>query len=98
NDWRCILISCSTMMLVIFNAAGQDANRISGDFSGISFQEFAHSIEGKTDYHFYFNVQDLDSLKVNLQVREERLNEILKKIFENTVFRFAIDTLHNVFI
>ena len=98
NFWRCILINCSAMILIISNAEGQDANRISGDFSGLSFADFVHSVEAKTDFHFYFNVTDLDSVRVNLKASDERLNDILNKIFENTDFHFAIDSLHNVYI
>ncbi|HEX9958647.1 MAG TPA: carboxypeptidase-like regulatory domain-containing protein, partial [Fibrella sp.] len=71
---------------------------ISGNFTNLSFRQFAEAIEAHTDYRFYFNPTDVDSLQVQLQVTDKPLVFILNQIFDGKPLRFAIDNRNRVFI
>jgi hypothetical protein len=74
------------------------SDRIRGDFSRYTFEQFAKEIETKTYYHFYYRASDVDSLEINLGVRNERVPDLLKEIFSTGDLHFAIDPEKNVFI
>ncbi|HEV7347590.1 TonB-dependent receptor [Telluribacter sp.] len=72
--------------------------RISGSFNDIRFQEFVRLIEAQSDYYFYYDASRLDSLPVNLQVRDEPLRVVLGQVFKDTEFTYAIDQRRRVYI
>ncbi|MBO0947798.1 TonB-dependent receptor [Fibrella forsythiae] len=89
-----VLSSC-----VVQLSYGQTRNTtISGSFNALSFKQFAEAIEARTDYRFYFNPTDVDSLQVQLQVTDQPLISLLTRVFEGTPLRFAIDARNRVFI
>lgn len=71
---------------------------ISGDFKGLSFENFARVLETKSGYHFYFDPAQVDRLKINLLIQEKPLAQVLTQVFQNTNYRFAIDAHRRVFI
>src|SRR6187402_3071279 len=73
-------------------------NRVRGDFSHYTFDQFAKEIESKTDYHFYYRPSDVDSLEINLGVKNESVPDLLKEIFATGDLHFAIDPEKNVFV
>lgn len=73
-------------------------NAISGQFNDIPFVQFVRDLEARTDFHFYYNPTDVDSVRVRLLVSDKSLPYILTKIFEGTSLRFAIDERYRVFI
>jgi hypothetical protein len=81
-------------------AYGQVAEEklISGDFKGLSFENFARVLETKSGYRFYFDPAQVDSLKINLLVQEKPLAQVLQQAFQNTDYRFALDNQKRVFI
>ena len=86
------------LLFIFCSARGQDKKLISGDFQGMSFEQFAQAIEAKTDYHFYFNSAQLDTFSVTLSVTQKPLYAILGQLFLHTEFHYAIDAQNNVFI
>lgn len=82
---------------VSFGQSGRNAT-ITGNFNALSFRQFAESVEAHTDYRFYFNPTDVDSLQVQLQVTDKPLVFVLTRVLEGTPLRFAIDTRNRVFI
>lgn len=98
-----VLIFLASLSLSTY---GQDTNpRITGEFTNLKFKEFVVKIEEQSDYRFYFDANQLDSLIVNVRASRKPLNEILQEIFKDTEFRYSIDdnayvyvTLHNPII
>src|ERR1700724_868202 len=79
------------------HGTAQDRKLISGDFNGLTFDQFVHEVEAKTDYHFYFNPSQFDSLSISLKADNKPLSLILDEIFLNTQFHYGIDAENHVF-
>lgn len=78
--------------------SAQSSKPVSGDFSSLSFTEFAQKVENITGCRFYFKPGDLDSFKVSIKAEAVTLSELLTKVFANTGFLFSVDKENNVFI
>ncbi len=94
---RYFLLSAMACLLAFFHVSAQN-KLVSGDFHGMNFEQFAKSVESKTDYHFYYNIAQFDSLTINISATNRPLSSILDEIFSNTDFRYAIDAQNNVFV
>src|SRR5258706_11005229 len=87
-----------TLVVGFSSVSAQDKKLISGDFQGMNFEQFAKSIESKTDFHFYYNISQFDSFTVNLSVNNKTLNAVLDEVFLHTDFHYSIDPENNVFV
>ncbi|PSL02638.1 TonB-dependent receptor [Cecembia rubra] len=89
------LISCLFFQTALH---AQEQQKISGLFPGISFPRFAQQVNSMTGYQFYYNQEDLADLQVNISAKDNTLTQILEALFEQTDFKFSIDTEKRVFI
>lgn len=89
-----------SLLSVVFNASAQNTKEslISGTYVHTPFQAFVEDIESKTRFRFYYDIKQVDSVRVTLQVDQKSLPYILSKVFTNTDLRFAIDPYQRVFI
>lgn len=92
-----IFIIGSLVSLKVYGQGKADT-LITGDFRHITFEQLVQQVEASTPFHFYYNPKDIDSLQVNLSVKDESLSNVLDTIFENTALQFAIDRYSEVFI
>ncbi len=97
REFRRIIILCAILILAL-NGFGQAGKTISASYEQTPFEQFVRDIESKTDYHFYYNAAELDSLSVTLNVSGKSLPFILQQVFQNTDFRYALDSRNRVFI
>lgn len=72
--------------------------KISGLFSGLTFDRFALTVEAQSAYRFYYKKEEVDSLQINVQAYENELTQILDRIFEGTDLVYSIDQKSRVFI
>lgn len=86
------------IVLMTIQSYSQEKSLISGDYTGISFTQFATDIEKKSDYQFFFNPSWIDSLNVTISIRNKPIEEILEKIFLGTIYHYAIDQNQYVYI
>lgn len=86
------------LVLPIFGMAQQNADRISGFFPGVSFERFMELTETETSYRFYFKASDVKGLTVNLQASNDRLEDVLSLILQQTDLKFTISKAGEVFI
>jgi hypothetical protein len=88
------------MMLVVTMVRGQnnDEPKITLKFQNASVIEFVESIEKVTDYTFYFDERNFDSLVVNVDVKGKPLHEVLNSLFSGTQFYYVIDQQKNIFL
>ncbi|WP_339715533.1 TonB-dependent receptor [Cyclobacterium amurskyense] len=96
-----LLRLCSLFLLMIAQhsfAQTPDQNRISGIFSGVSFERFAQMIESKSDYRMYFKQTDVDTLIININAYESPIEDLLKEVFKSTDLYYSIDNENRVFI
>lgn len=79
---------------------GQDApgNKISGLFPNISFERFAKTVSGNTNYRFFFNPEELKGIQVSVSAKDHDLKDILDIVFHGTDFKFEIDPKARVYI
>ena len=96
-------MNCNQILFVVlalfcFEASGQTEEKIRGNFSHYTFEQFVKEIESKTKYHFYYRVSDVDSIEVNLGQKNETVDNLLKEMFAGSNLHYAIDPARNVFI
>ena len=88
------------ILLTTGNSNAQDKSNIlvSGTFDNLLFVEFFQKIEVQTPCFFYYNVAQLDSIRVNVTVQHEPLQTVLEKAFRNTSLLFSITSDNKVYI
>src|SRR5688500_3886474 len=64
---------------------------ISGDFRGITIDEFVKQVEAQSRYHFYYNPAQFDLLIISSTVKDKTLGDVLNDIFKNSEYNFSID-------
>ena len=85
-------------LLMATSAAAQPGKRFTGSFQDLHFNAFVQQVEQTSAYHFYYDEKALDSVTVNLNATNTTLPELLQQLFQNTIYRFAIDSTNRVFI
>lgn len=89
------------MFLTFFfalTAKAQQSARITGHFSGMTFDELVEAIEKQTSYRFYYDKRWTDTLKVNASGEGEMIGPLLEHVFANTMLYFTIDPQNRIFI
>ncbi len=76
----------------------QDGQRISGNYSGISFDKLVHEIESQTHYFFYYDSTETDSLQITLVANALTLQQLLDLVFKNTDLQFSVRDGKKVFV
>ncbi len=71
---------------------------ISGNFRDMDVESFFKKIESSTPYFFYYDVKQLDSIRININVNNLPLPQVLQEAFKQTDVQFAIDDANRVFI
>lgn len=87
------LIGCTVFTLLLFFCSAQE-NRpvlVSGQFDGITLEQFFQRIEKETGCFFYYDRLQLDSITVSLNINQEPLPQVLEKALSNTGLLFTID-------
>lgn len=79
-------------------ATAQSPVLVSGNFTNLSAEQFFRQLEEKTPCFFYYDRAQVDSLVVNLSVKDQPLSEVLRQVFGPTNLKFAIDAQNRVFV
>jgi len=96
---KTFLISiCLLLLLKMATAQQNGAKLISIDVQQANITQFVTELESKSNYHFYYDRSQFDSLKVTLQVNNKPLETILDMAFKNTDYHFAVTAQHQVFL
>lgn len=85
------LISCTGFMLLFFCCQAQENKKISGQFEGITLQDFFQRIEAQSNYFFYYDKLQTDSITVSLTAKDETVEQVLEKALKNTGLLFSVD-------
>jgi hypothetical protein len=94
----CIILIFPGWLLLSSTVSAQEKNRISGDFDGLPFVQFVHEIESRTNFHFFYDLSQVDSLTVTLHVKEKPIQAVLDQALLNSGFHYAVDGDNQVFI
>lgn len=80
------------LFLLSFSAVtAQDTARITVDLKEAGFIDFVRIAENQTTYRFYFDPAETDSFTVTLKAAHSPVAQVLNRLFEKTVFHYAID-------
>jgi len=84
---------------IVYNSAiGQVDLVVKTNYSGLTFGEFVIKIEEQSDYNIFYNPIWTDSLVINFNTDNKKVEEILSQLFSGTELNFAVDTHKNIFI
>jgi hypothetical protein len=88
------------LLFIIKLASAQDTGKktINVNFQQADIGAVVNDIESKTNYRFYYDVAQFDSLKVTLQVNDKTVNDILSLAFKGTKYQFAITDQNQIFL
>ena len=85
------LLSFCFLFLLKTALAQQNTNKlISVSFQQATVMQFVNDIESKSNYHFFYDPGQMDSLRVTLQLSDKPVETILDQAFKNTDYHFGI--------
>ena len=97
-----ILLTITSFLLVMVAhysmAQTVSQERISGIFSGITFNRFTQMIESKSEYQLFFKQDDVEGLTINVNAYESPINDLLDEIFDSKGLFYSIDKNKRIFI
>jgi hypothetical protein len=71
---------------------------VTGEFRNLTVEQFFQQVEEKTPYFFYYDAKQLDSIRINVTVKDQTLESLLQQAFKNTDIHFSVDGSNRVFI
>lgn len=92
------LICCFSLSLTQLHAQQKNAINISGIFEHVPARQFLQELQRQTGYKFYYDSLQLDSLTIDLNVKDKPLMEVLDLAFKNTSLSFTADDQQHIFI
>jgi hypothetical protein len=93
-----LLSFCLLFVLQIASAQQSNVKLISGNFQQATIAQFVSELESKSNFHFYYDPIQFDSLRVTLQVNDKPLEAVLDMAFKNSDFHYAITPQQQVFL
>ena len=87
----------SLFFILMILAGALRAQSISVSANDQSFAEFISALERDTDYRFFYDVEEMDSLRVTIDM-DGSLDQVLSGVFNGTVYHAAILFGNNVVI
>lgn len=95
----CLTSFCLLAMLrVSFAQQNNNTPLFTVNFQQANIKQVIAEIESKSNYHFYYDAAQFDSLKVTVQVTDKPLRAILDIAFNKTDFHYAITAQGQVFL
>ena len=91
-------VLCFVIFAAPLNAQNKEAALISGTFNNITAQDFLLQLEKQTGYRFYFDTLQLDSIKIDISIKDLPLSAALDLAFKNTRLNYTIDNQRNIFV
>ena len=101
-DFHCLMKTFRIMRIIVFlilasilqtfaNDAYSQKTKLSFDFQGTKLVDLLDEIENKTEFYFLFNEKLIDTdRKVNMSVKNEKIDAILDQLFSGTDVVYTI--------
>jgi hypothetical protein len=92
------------ILLLICYFAGSNAVIAQGDkkitinVTDVSLLKFVEEIERSTNYRFYFDPVETDSLLITVKADNATLDQVMQTALQQSVFQYAVDQLNRVYI
>lgn len=81
-----------------FHLYAQDTKKVSLDLKEATFGELAKNIEEQTDYIFYYNALQMDTLLVTITVTNQPVRDVLNQVLAKSSFNYSIDKEQHIFV
>lgn len=78
------------LLLLVFPASAQKSNTVTGSFSSASFDSFVKSIEQQTNFKFYYDHLQTDSLSINVNANNDPVEKVLDQALTGTPLHYSI--------
>lgn len=95
-------VKSSLLLLFLFTvtltALAQEQKRMTGEYSKQPFNNFITALEQKTDYKFFFNPVQTDSLIITISFSNKTIAEVLDEVFRGSDYRYSIDANLYIYI
>lgn len=78
---------------LLFNTVqikAQNNNTLTLQLQNATFKQLVSQVEKQTQFYFYYNTIDTDSLTINLNVNNVPIQQVLQQVFKETDLHFAI--------
>ncbi len=75
-----------------------DSVKISSEFNDVKAVDFIAEIEKQSGAFFYYDIAQLDSIRINLSVNGQSLNSVLERAFANTGISFSVYNNKYIFL
>ena len=95
---RIFLLPCALAFFCSLYAQDNNDRLISGDFKQLKIEPFVRALEAQTGFHFYYDPAELDSVEINISVKDHPLEKVLALAFSSTNYHYSIDQHNNVFL
>jgi hypothetical protein len=95
---KLLLISFFSLLATCLFAQNNAAKLLSVNFNQADVGQVVKDLESKTNYHFYYDVKDFDSLQVTITISQKPIDYILKACFTGTAFNYAITNTGEIFL
>ncbi|HMZ45236.1 MAG TPA: carboxypeptidase-like regulatory domain-containing protein [Chitinophagaceae bacterium] len=92
------LLTLLALIILFSYAKAQNENNITLDLKRASFAEFVQNVEKQTNYFFYYNKVDTDSVFITISVQNATIATVLNTVFENTELYFSIADNKKIFV
>lgn len=89
---------CLVLTFLCLRAEAQRTALINGDFRSLSFDQVVEAIERQSDYRFFYDSRQTDSLTIDTAVSGQPIEVALDAILAGTAFQFAVTADHRVFV
>ena len=92
-----LTIFCFSILSAVTTKA-QETQAVTLNLQKASFKQFVTVVEKQTNFYFYFNTVDTDSLQVTIAANNESISNVLQQIFKETDLQFSITANQKIFI
>ena len=93
-----IYLTMGILFLQQSHLYAQDGQKVTLDLKEATFSEFAKSIEAQTDYIFYYNHIQTDTLLITVSANNQNVRDVLSQVFPKNGFNYSIDKEKHIFI
>lgn len=86
------ILTCLITVLYCLPSYSQNTRKtITGTFTHLTLGNFIGELSGKSDYTFFYDPAHKDSLSISFRASDVTLDSLLKSVFRNTSYYYAID-------
>ncbi len=93
-----LLIICLGLFNQNLHAQKNVQNTVTGIFKDLPIREFIEVLKQQTNFIFYYDPSLYDSIRFTLTVDREPITAVLDRAFENTSFKYSIDSHNQIFL